>query len=1011
MSIKTQRHTNIEKSPSDDRDYLGLTLANKLKVVLVKDTRAELSSAAMSVYVGNLKDPKEFMGIAHFLEHMLFIGSEKYPEDSTYKKFIINNGGSCNASTSSTSTQYYFSIKCEKLLEALDIFAQFFISPLLSDDCTNREVNAVDSEASKNYNQDSRRKYQLSRHLSNHDSVYNKFGTGNLATLNKPGLRDALKAFHEQYYSSDIMSLAIYHNGDIEELAVQIEALFSHVPNKDIGKITYPGESHPFSEDKRNRLIQFIPVLNKHSLHLTFQLDDLSTHKEKRPLSYIGHILGHECKGSLANHLISEGYCLSLSSGGSTMEGLFSSMAISIDLTDKGLANIDYILDATGAYLSFLRHDGIHEWIYEECKAISEISFKFKNKLGPVETVKAITDNLDYYGIDSCLSGNYQYGSFDRALVTGIFDELIAKNLQVFYSSQEIKQSDCTLEEPIYKTRYSIKDIEEKTQKNMSLKWDDVNVKFKKVFSLPRKNDLIPKNTDIVPILTSAENPQNPEIILNDEKVILYHMLETSFHAPKAVCWIQVADNTLNHYGDRRTDILYSLWTRVLTHVFRSEKYYFSLAMANLAVSHERYGLGFEISGYSDTISAAASRLVEQCQLVNQFDDKDQFYRIKEKLAKQYENALKSQPSSTANFRLDELLKNYTMSFEEYLAATKGITWQQFVEFRDTVFRAKIKFTCFVGGNMSKENSTDLIKSFVEKFTDLYKPLAFMKPQDFADFRVVQLPPKKTFIFRKTNVVETEDNNAMMIYYQMGDYRHRRSELNFIASYLKQKYFYELRTKQQLGYVVSSGVSYVKGIYGFCMTVQSNHKSADYCRLKTDEFIAATRSAIRQMADSEFDDIVQGMLSQVRRPYSNIYEITSSRLSQISTNMFEYDIRRNKQLEIAALTRDAVVQCYDRLFDADRCRLEIHVVSRAMLAASNDDLCDRLAACDGMGDKTEQSSDQTEDIVKTRDPRLVEMLNSDEPLVEVNERYTLINDATIFKRMCSLFPDFERKKC
>ena len=165
------------------------------------------------------------------------------------------------------------------------------------------------------------------------------------------------------------------------------------------------------------------------------------------------------------------------------------------------------------------------------------------------------------------------------------------------------------------------------------------------------------------------------------------------------------------------------------------------------------------------------------------------------------------------------------------------------------------------------------------------------------------------------------------------------------------------------------------------------------------------------MADSEFDDIVQGMLSQVRRPYSNIYEITSSRLSQISTNMFEYDIRRNKQLEIAALTRDAVVQCYDRLFDADRCRLEIHVVSRAMLAASNDDLCDRLAACDGMSDKTEQSSDQTEDIVKTRDPRLVEMLNSDEPLVEVNERYTLINDATIFKRMCSLFPDFERKKC
>ena len=56
------------------------------------------------------------------------------------------NGGSTNAYTSSESTNYHFDINQEHLEGALDRFAQFFISPTISQDGVEREVNAVDSE-------------------------------------------------------------------------------------------------------------------------------------------------------------------------------------------------------------------------------------------------------------------------------------------------------------------------------------------------------------------------------------------------------------------------------------------------------------------------------------------------------------------------------------------------------------------------------------------------------------------------------------------------------------------------------------------------------------------------------------------------------------------------------------------------------------------------------------------------------------------------------------------------
>jgi hypothetical protein len=74
----------------------------------------------MTVQVGNMEDPRELPGLAHFCEHMLFLGTAKYPEEGSYKHFLKEHGGGSNASTSAEATKYFFYVRHAFLEEALD---------------------------------------------------------------------------------------------------------------------------------------------------------------------------------------------------------------------------------------------------------------------------------------------------------------------------------------------------------------------------------------------------------------------------------------------------------------------------------------------------------------------------------------------------------------------------------------------------------------------------------------------------------------------------------------------------------------------------------------------------------------------------------------------------------------------------------------------------------------------------------------------------------------------------
>ncbi len=80
----------ILKSFSDtNRTYRHVTLPNNLEVILCSHPGTEKSACCCSVAVGSLQNPEEYPGLAHFLEHLLFMGTEEYPVESESQQTCI----------------------------------------------------------------------------------------------------------------------------------------------------------------------------------------------------------------------------------------------------------------------------------------------------------------------------------------------------------------------------------------------------------------------------------------------------------------------------------------------------------------------------------------------------------------------------------------------------------------------------------------------------------------------------------------------------------------------------------------------------------------------------------------------------------------------------------------------------------------------------------------------------------------------------------------------------------
>jgi nardilysin len=319
---------------SDHKEYLYTTI-NGMKVLIISTKQLKLSgedlvsAAALAVQTGSFNDPDEIQGLSHYLEHMIFMGSAKYPGENEYDAFVTSHGGSCNAFTEYEHTVYSFEIPQEYFFDALDIFANCFISPLLSSDSSDRELKAIESEFQLARTSDDARLEDMLCQLAHPSHLLHRFAWGNMESLkNEPlsrgiDVKSSLRQYFDRFYFPDNSQLVVTAPYSIQTILEGITSSFSAWQGSSSSlvsplQVQFPFPSTPY-------LLRNVPIEQRtHSLKIIWTIPPTLSDYRSKSHEYLSHLIGHEGSGSILSRLKDLNLAYEITAGVSDIHSLSS---------------------------------------------------------------------------------------------------------------------------------------------------------------------------------------------------------------------------------------------------------------------------------------------------------------------------------------------------------------------------------------------------------------------------------------------------------------------------------------------------------------------------------------------------------------------------------------------------------------------------------------------------------------------------------------------------------------
>lgn len=912
--------TEIPKSPRDDRHYRGLQLKNEMKVLVISDPSTDKSAAAMDVHIGNLSDPDDFPGLAHFCEHMLFLGTEKYPSENSFTQFLSENGGSSNAFTGGEHTNFFFDIKHECLNEALDRFAQFFLCPLFNSDATDREVNAVESEHLKNILNDSWRLNQLDKSTVDPSHPFSRFGTGNKLTLDtrpkEKGLsvRDELLKFHSSFYSANIMALVVLGRESLDDLTNLTIKLFSDAEDKCIAIPEFP--VHPYGDKQLQVEFKVVPVKDIKHLNISFPIPDVSQHYESKPCHYISHLLGHEGKGSLLSELKTRGWVNELMAGGLGGGKGFMFFICNMELTTEGQEHIYDVVTCVFQYLEMLRSEEPQEWVFKECQALSEVKYRFKDKENPRSYVCSTARCLHDFGIEDVIQGQFLIRHFRPDLIKMILSHLVPSKVRITVISKAF-EGKTDLQEEWYGTEYSVSKISPKFIEE----WN--NVSLNPSLQLPVENEFIP--TDFTIRGRPEDSSPIPSLIKDGPLLKAWFKQDDTFNLPKACMLFEITSPLA--YVDPGHCNMARLFVELLKDSLNEYAYNAEIAGVDYKIENTMYGICLSIKGYNHKQPVLLKKIFDRMTSF-QIDAK-RFPVVKERCEISLKNFAAEQPHQHALYYTSFLLEELAWHKDELLEALEEVTLEKLAAFIPNLL-ARLHVECLLHGNMTKEEALDTVHLVEEnlKENSKTKPLV---PVQLIRHREIQLPSGCSYLYEVQN--EVHNNSSLEIYYQC-DLQATKSNvlLELFCQIINEPCFNTLRTKEQLGYIVFSGTRRCNGAQGLHFLIQSE-KEPTLLDSRVENFILEVEDYIQSMSDQEFRNHVEALaVRRLDKPKKLSSECTKH-WKEILSRQYNFDRDNVEVAFLMTVKKEDILTFYKDLiaFKAPRRhKLAVYILSKSM---------------------------------------------------------------------------------
>uniref|UniRef100_A0A673N191 Nardilysin-like n=1 Tax=Sinocyclocheilus rhinocerous TaxID=307959 RepID=A0A673N191_9TELE len=854
------------------------------------------TGTALCIGVGSFSDPNDLPGLAHFLEHMVFMGSEKYPSENGFDAFLKKHGGSDNASTDCERTIFQFDVQRKRFKEALDRWAQFFICPLMIEDAIDREVEAVDSEYQLAKPSDSHRKEMLFGSLAKPNHPMSKFCWGNAQTLKTEprekniNVYKRLREFWKRYYSAHYMTLAVQSKESLDTLEEWVREIFSQVPNNGKPKPDFSDQLSPFETPAFNKLYRMVPVRKVHALTITWALPPQEKHYRVKPLHYIAWLIGHEGTGSILSMLRRKCWALALFGGNSEtgfdQNTTYSIFSISITLTDEGFQNFCEVCKGHQSRPSILLH------------------FLLLLQTDPIEYVEDICENLQLFPKEDFLTGDQLMFEFKPEVISVALNLLTPEKANLLLLSPE-HEGQCPLREKWFGTQYSEEDIQQHWRELWAGDFD-----LNPSLHLPAENKFIA--TDFTLKTSDCPDTEYPVRIMNNDRGCLWYKKDNKFKIPKAYVQFHLISPVVQKSA--KNLVLFDLFVNILVHNLAEPAYEADVAQLEYKLVAGEHGLVIKVKGFNHKLPLLFNLIVDY--LADFSAAPDVFSMFAEQLKKTYFNILIKPEKLGKDVRLLILEHSRWSTIQKYQAVLDGLSVDELMEFVSS-FKSELYAEGLVQGNFT------CTVSFLTKLQ--FKKLSVEVP---VLFRVVELPQKHHLCKVKT-LNKGDANSEVTVYYQSGPKNLREHTLmELLVMHMEEPCFDFLRTKETLGYHVYPTCRNTSGVLGFSVTVetQATKFNTELVETKIEEFLMSFGEKMNSLSREAFKTQVTALVKLKGCEDTHLGEEVNRNWTEVVTQQYVFD-RLSREIDaLKLMTKAELVNWFMGHRGEGNRKLSVHVV-------------------------------------------------------------------------------------
>lgn len=832
--------TDLASFPSDHRKYCHLVLPNGLRILLIENNRSQKASAHLNVEAGSLDEPDTFPGLAHFLEHMVFQGSKKYPDVSEYQTFIQTHGGSYNGYTMDENTEFTFSIGHEHFENALDRLSEFFTNPTLNEAASTAEMKIVHEEFERYFSQDAWCLAQIKKMLTNPDHPGHRFMVGNNSTLKfSLELMQALRAFHKEHYVANKMILILESNFSLKEMEAFATKYFSAVPKLDAvpKKRTLPLRYLP---DSLNVRIQYESKEKDDYLALEFVFTEKKSTELLHALHFISLLLNNPSPGALKDLLTERGWIKEISAKGGSFNASYGieddaqvTFRVGFPITELGQKQIPEIIDLTLKYINFLQKECVDLTYFKEFRDVALLN----NQYSADTSNPNFMLNLRKYSLDKFFTGSniVKESVFPESLIKKVLGYFKQENMRQIVFQSEALTEDSVIVEPYMKGKYIKKPLDLKVSKELE------QIAFKK----PEYNPYIPEKFEL--IQKTDKRFKTPQIILDEDGIRCWYSQDYKFKVPKVstMCILEsnaLKDTTIEE--DTAIGIYSILFNQALQkHLQR----HISIANSSVEIESTKRGIVIKLIGFSDKHNKIFMDIIN---LFAGFKVEEDDFESAKAMFIEYFQKKTTDPILEQGFSfVDTLLDQNDYSTEACLKVLQEISLEFLNNFAQKCF-SNLKLELYSHGNMNAEDVIYLARNIQRTFKCTPGEHVFGKD------KLIHLNNGVTYIYNLKNEL---GNNLLCLFLQAPDrfYMDFRV-LNILAKIIHPKFFAELRTREELAYAAGCVLHAVGDEYpGLVFYIESSKKDVNFLINRTLTFLLNPK--LLDISEIEFNKIKKSL--------------------------------------------------------------------------------------------------------------------------------------------------------